>query len=233
VQKLGNFIAKNEKKLSIRGTVGSSFAFIVYSIFKNLKRSIFLIFSDKEEATYFLNDVETIDENLNILFFPSIGREPYNDYNISTYNLLQRTEVLNYLYRNESEGSIIITYNDAITEKILLANELNKLTLEINLGQHISLDYINSKLFELNFRKEDFVSQPGDFSVRGGIVDVFSFLMKGLTELNFLEMKLVELGRLILTHNYLIQIIHLLKLLLISNQVIIYKAGIILLIYTR
>ena len=175
MQKLGNSIAQNEKKLSIRGTAGSSFAFIVYSIFKNLKRSIFLILSDKEEATYFLNDIETIDENLNILFFPSVGREPYNDYNISTYNLLQRTEVLNYLYTNESEGSIIITYNDAITEKILLANELNKLTLEINLKQHISLDYINSKLFELNFRKEDFVSQPGDFSVRGGIVDVFSF----------------------------------------------------------
>ena len=67
MQKLEHSIAQNEKKLSIKGTVGSSFAFIVYSIFKNLKRSIFLIFSDKEEATYFLNDIETIDENLNIL----------------------------------------------------------------------------------------------------------------------------------------------------------------------
>ena len=175
MQKLEHSIAQNEKKLSIKGTVGSSFAFIVYSIFKSLKRSIFLIFSDKEEATYFLNDIETIDENLNILFFPSGGREPYNDDNISAYNLLQRTEVLNYLYANEFEESIIITYNDAITEKILLANELSKLTLDINLKQQISLDYINSKLFELNFQKQDFVSEPGDFSVRGGIVDVFSF----------------------------------------------------------
>ena len=101
MQKLGNSIAQNEKKLSIKGTVGSSFAFIIYSIFKNLKRSIFLIFSDKEEATYFLNDIENIDENLNILFFPSGVKQPYNDYNISTYNLLQRTEVLNYLYIND------------------------------------------------------------------------------------------------------------------------------------
>ena len=111
MQKLGNSIAQNEKKLSIKGTVGSSFAFIIYSIFKNLKRSIFLIFSDKEEATYFLNDMETIDENLNILFFPSGVKQPYNDYNISTYNLLQRTEVLNYLYMNDLEDSIIIVKN--------------------------------------------------------------------------------------------------------------------------
>ena len=61
-------------------------------------------------------------ENLNILFFPSGGREPYNDDNISTYNLLQRTEVLNYLYANEFEESIIITYNDAIIEKLNFAS---------------------------------------------------------------------------------------------------------------
>ena len=70
MQKLGHSIAQNQQKISIRGTAGSSFSFIIYSIFKNLNRSIFLIFSDKEEATYFFNDIETIDENLNILFFP-------------------------------------------------------------------------------------------------------------------------------------------------------------------
>ena len=175
MQKLGHSIAQNQQKISIRGTAGSSFAFIIYSIFKNLNRSIFLIFSDKEEATYFFNDIETIDENLNILFFPRGAKEPYNDYNISTYDLLQRTEVLNYLYANESEKSIIITYNNAISEKLLLASDLNELTLDINLNDQISLDHINSKLFELNFKREDFVSEPGDFSVRGGIVDVFSF----------------------------------------------------------
>ena len=174
MQKLRHSIVKNQKELSISGTVGSSFAFIIYSIFNSLKRSIFLIFSDKEEATYFFNDIETIDENLNILFFPSGFKEPYNN-NISTYNLLQRTQVLNKLYSSKPKKCIVITYNNAIAEKIVLADELSKLTLDINLNQNISLDNLNSKLFELNFKREDFVSEPGDFSVRGGIVDVFSF----------------------------------------------------------
>jgi len=63
----------------------------------------------------------------------------------------------------------------SISEKILIANELNEYNISIKLNQQISIDKINEKLFELEFNREDFVSQPGEFSVRGGIIDVFSF----------------------------------------------------------
>ena len=69
MQKLGNSIAQNQQKISIRGAAGSSFAFIIYSIFKNLNRSIFLIFSDKEEATYFFNDIEQCPQNSSACFW--------------------------------------------------------------------------------------------------------------------------------------------------------------------
>ena len=175
LQKLGTSIAQNKNPLSIKGIVGSSFAFIIYSIFKTSNRSIFISFSNKEEAIYFLNDIETIDAKVNVLFFPMGEKKPYSDNNVNTYNLLQRTEVLNILYSSRVEKYIIITFDNAISEKILIADELNELSFQININDHISIDKINERLFELDFKRDDFVSQPGDFSVRGGIVDVFSF----------------------------------------------------------
>jgi len=175
LQKLGISIAQNKKSLSIKGIAGSSFAFIIYSIFRVSERSIFISFSNKEEAIYFLNDIEAIDHQVNVLFFPMGEKKPYSDKNLSTYNLLQRTEVLNLLYANSLEKYIIITFDNAISEKILIEKELNKLSFQINIEDNISIDIINEKLFELDFKREDFVSQPGDFSVRGGIIDVFSF----------------------------------------------------------
>ena len=175
MQKLGTSIAQNKKPLSIKGIAGSSFAFIINSIFKISNRSIFISFSNKEEAIYFLNDIETIDAKVNVLFFPMGEKTPYSDNNVSTYSLLQRTEVLNLLYSPRLEKYIIITFDNAISEKILIANELNEISFQININDHISIDKINERLFELDFKREDFVSQPGDFSVRGGIVDVFSF----------------------------------------------------------
>ena len=175
LQKLGTSIAQNKNPLSIKGIVGSSFAFIIYSIFKTSNRSIFISFSNKEEAIYFLNDIATIDAKVNVLFFPMGEKKPYSDNNVNTYNLLQRTEVLNILYSSRVEKYIIITFDNAISEKILIADELNELSFQININDHISIDKINERLFELDFKREDFVSQPGDFSVRGGIVDVFSF----------------------------------------------------------
>ena len=174
MQKLGNSIAQNKRKLSIKGAAGSSLAFIIYSLFKNLNRSIFISLSSKEEAMYFFNDLEIIDNNLHILFFPKVEKLPYSG-EISSYNLLQRTDVLNNLYANSSEKYIIVTYDNSISEKILIANELNEYNISIKLNQQISIDKINEKLFELEFNREDFVSQPGEFSVRGGIIDVFSF----------------------------------------------------------
>ena len=174
MQKLGNSIAQNKRKLSIKGAAGSSLAFIIYSLFKNLNRSIFISLSSKEEAMYFFNDLEIIDNNLNILFFPKVEKLPYSG-EISSYNLLQRTDVLNNLYANSSDKYIIVTYDNSISEKILIANELDEYNISIKLNQQISIDKINEKLFELEFNREDFVSQPGEFSVRGGIIDVFSF----------------------------------------------------------
>ena len=120
LQKLGISIAQNKKSLSIKGIAGSSFAFIIYSIFRVSERSIFISFSNKEEAIYFLNDIEAIDHQVNVLFFPMGEKKPYSDKNLSTYNLLQRTEVLNLLYANRLEKYIIIAFDNAISEKILI-----------------------------------------------------------------------------------------------------------------
>ena len=70
---------------------------------------------------------------------------------------------------------MIVTYHEEIFEKIIIKKDIKKRFLKIKIGDLISLESFNEKLFDLEFNREDFVVEPGDFSVRGGIVDVFSF----------------------------------------------------------
>src|SRR5690606_30839578 len=85
-----------------------------------------------------------------------------------------RAEVLSRI-NSQKKPAIIVTYPDAIFEKVVTRKELEKNTLKISVNDNLSIDFVNEVLFEYQFKRVDFVSEPGEFSVRGGIVDVFSF----------------------------------------------------------
>ena len=89
--------------------------------------------------------------------------------------MLQRTELIEHLNFSKNKNSIIVTYVNAISEKQINKNELSKSSIKLKLGQNISFDLLNEQLFELNFSREDFVVEPGEFAVRGGILDVFPY----------------------------------------------------------
>ncbi|MEP0674419.1 MAG: DEAD/DEAH box helicase, partial [Nonlabens ulvanivorans] len=89
-------------------------------------------------------------------------------------NVLLRAEVLNRI-NSRKKPAVIVTYPNALFEKVVTRKELEKNTLKIAVGDQISIDFANEVLFEYEFKRVDFVTEPGEFSVRGGILDVFSF----------------------------------------------------------
>jgi transcription-repair coupling factor (superfamily II helicase) len=183
--KLRNTIAQNGgstssdksqpfQKINIKGLVGSSLSFVLSEAFKSVDAPFLLILNDKEEAAYHLNDLEQLIGEKDVLFYPGSYRRPYQIEETDNANVLLRAEVLNRI-NSRKKPAVIVTYPDALFEKVVTRKELDKSTLKIKLEDTLSLDFLNEVLFEYQFKRVDFVTEPGEFSVRGGIVDVFSF----------------------------------------------------------
>ncbi|MDT0649364.1 transcription-repair coupling factor [Autumnicola edwardsiae] len=161
-------------KIHLKGLVGSSLSFVISNAFKEAENPFLLVFNDKEEAAYYLNDLEQLIGEKNVLFYPGSYRRPYQIEETDNANVLLRAEVLNRI-NSRKKPAIIVTYPDALFEKVVTRKELDKSTLKISLGDSLSIDFVNEVLFEYKFKRVDFVTEPGEFSVRGGIIDVFSF----------------------------------------------------------
>jgi transcription-repair coupling factor (superfamily II helicase) len=167
-------LQQEQNHFQISNLVGSSLSFIISETFKKANKPYLLIFNDKEEAAYYLNDLEQLLGDKNVLFFPGSYRRPYQIEETDNANVLLRSEVLNRI-NSRKKPAVIVTYPTALFEKVVTKKELDKNTLKVTVGENLSLDFVNELLFEYKFKRVDFVTEPGDFSVRGGIVDVFSF----------------------------------------------------------
>ena len=152
--------------------VGSSLSFVLFDIFKRTGQTLLFVGDDKEQAAYLLNDLELLLGQEHVLFFPSSYRRPYQTEETDNANVLLRAEVLSQLQQG---ARVVVSYSEALFEKVLTRQQLDKNTLTLKRGEHLSLDTLNETLFEYQFQRVDFVSEPGEFSVRGGIVEVFSF----------------------------------------------------------
>ncbi|MBU3820760.1 transcription-repair coupling factor [Flavobacteriaceae bacterium XHP0103] len=173
-QNLQAAIAKNQTRLHLKGLVGSSFSFVISSIFNQSDKPFLIVFNDKEEAAFYLNDLEQLINGKDVLFYPGSYRRPYQIEETDNANVLLRAEVLNRI-NSQKKPAIIVTYPDALFEKVVTRKELERNTLKISVADNLSIDFVNEVLFEYQFKRVDFVTEPGEFSVRGGIVDVFSF----------------------------------------------------------
>ena len=174
VKQILNEIQKDKNQIQITNLVGSSMSFVISETFKKDEKSYLLIFNDKEEAAYHLNDLEQLLDQKRVLFYPGSYRRPYQIDETDNANVLMRSEVLNRI-NSRKKPVIIVTYPEALFEKVVTKKDLEKNTLKLAVSEKVSLDFVNEILFEYNFNRVDFVTEPGDFSVRGGIIDVFSF----------------------------------------------------------
>jgi transcription-repair coupling factor (superfamily II helicase) len=174
VNYLSEVVKNRDSKTQITGLTGSSLSFIIHKLFVKSELPLLLILQDKEEAAYYLNDLEQLINDQDVLFYPGSYRRPYQIEETDNANVLLRAEVLNRI-NSRKKPAIIVTYPEALFEKVVTRKDLEKNTLKVTVNDLISIDFINEVLFEYNFKRVDFVTEPGEFSVRGGIVDVFSF----------------------------------------------------------
>lgn len=176
----------------IRGTVGSGLSFRMAAAFESTQNSLLFVLDTAEQAAYYLNDLEVLLGDKQVLYFPASSRQPYITENTDNANVLLRAEVLKKIARS-TKPLLIVTYAEALFEKLISQYTLKKNTLRLKKGEILSIDFVNETLFEYGFERVDFVSQPGEFSVRGGIIDVFSFANQHPYRIEFFDEEIESL----------------------------------------
>ncbi len=166
----------------IKGVVGSALSFVVSAAFKKSDCHHLLVFNDREEAAYFYNDLQNLISPNRVFFFPNSGRKPYEVMDVDDLttkkrdgeNVLMRAEVLNAI-NTRKRNFVIVAFCESLTEKVVTKQNLVKNTLAIQTGDELDQDFVNDMLQELEFERVDFVYQPGQYAIRGGIIDIWSF----------------------------------------------------------
>ena len=161
-------------KIHWKGISFSAKAIIATQLAKQIPGNQLFILQDKEDAAYFLNDLQNLyPEEKQVLFYPASYRTPYQFEETDNANVVSRAEVLEKI--NNGSNAWIVTYPQALFEKVPTQKKLTKNTLRVEKGKSYSLDFMNELLLEYHFERVDFVYEPGQFAIRGGIVDVYSY----------------------------------------------------------
>ncbi|PCJ89587.1 MAG: transcription-repair coupling factor [Flavobacteriales bacterium] len=163
-----------QARVHLKGLCGSAESFLATAVCSQCNSLQLFILSEKEEAAYFYNDLQNIAGKEKVLFFPASYRHPYQIEKTDNANVLHRAEVLNAIGSGRRK-LWVVTYPEALAEHVVTKKHLRKNTLELKKGEKVSIEFIEELLHEYEFEKVDFVTDPGQFAVRGGIVDIFSF----------------------------------------------------------
>ncbi|NMC36858.1 MAG: transcription-repair coupling factor [Bacteroidales bacterium] len=158
----------------VSGLTGSSKALAVSGIFRETQLIHLIISAEKEDAAYFYNDLVSLVGEDSVFFFPSTYKRSVLYEQTEPANIVLRTEVLNHLSSGKHKG-IIVTYPESLMEKVISRRNLKKNTFNISKGDKLSLEFLEEILHEYNFERVDFVSEPGQYSIRGSIADIFSY----------------------------------------------------------
>ena len=165
----------NKSKLHLKGLIGSATGLVASSVIQHQSGTHLFILNDKEEAVYFLNDLENLNKGeFTPLFLPSSARTPYQIEKTENANVSMRAEVLSQLNKDK-KTQVVVTYPSALSEMVVTRKMLSKNTFVISEGDTFDIDFVDEAFYEFGFEKVDYVFEPGQYAVRGGIVDVFSY----------------------------------------------------------
>lgn len=157
---------------------GSASQFLVTAVFKHeftKHRNHLIILNDAEEAAYFHNTLENLTEALDLFYFPASFKNKKNFRLLNSSHVMLRTEALTRLSSREGAKKIIVTYPEALYEKVVLPETLSGNIIRLKAGDEISPEALMTQLVEYGFQRTDFVYEPGQFAVRGGILDIYSY----------------------------------------------------------
>ena len=186
--------SEQHTRVQLKGLVGSVDAVLAAAIYRQQPRTFLFVLSDREEAAYFQNDLQNLLQQ-DIFYYPTSYKRAYHHDEIDNANVLMRAEILNKLNSPPvPEGrspltpdggtkivppsgvrGLFVTYPEALSEKVINRRSLLSNTFTVKVGEKLDPDFLGEFLLGYDFDKTDFVYEAGQFAVRGGIVDVFSY----------------------------------------------------------
>ncbi len=169
-----NWVKSLEQKVQISGLSGSSLSLVMASIFRAQPTTHICVMDDADQAAYLYNDLKMMMASETVYFFPSSFKKAIKLSQLDTANEILRTEVLNRLANNPAP-CLVITYPESLMQKVISSDGLRTKTLKLKVGDSLGLDFVVEMLVEYSFQRVDFVYEPGQYSVRGGIIDIFSY----------------------------------------------------------
>lgn len=162
-------------RLQLKGLTGSFAAVIAAASFQAQPRDMIVVLPDKEKAAYFHNDLETLlGQPKNLLFFPESFRVAYAFESSDNANIAMRAEVLNAISQSR-KPQLVVSYPEALAEKVVDQKSLKSHSYRIKRGEQYNMEFIHEIMDDLGFELQEYVFEPGQYAVRGGIVDIFSF----------------------------------------------------------
>lgn len=164
-----------DQTVHFKGLVGSLDAIAVAISHLLNHQNQLIILHDKEEAAYFQNDLQNLLDFKEPLLFPTSYKRPYQFDDIENANVLMRAEILNRINNKSSTGEIIVTYPEALSEKVINKKSLKSNTFTAKVGESLDVEFIAELLQTYDFEPTDFVYEPGQYAIRGGIIDIFSY----------------------------------------------------------
>lgn len=162
------------KNIYAKGLQGSSAAMFASAIYHKTDKCFLFVLNDSESAGYFYHDLIQILDSEKVLFFPSAYKRAIKYGQIDTANEILRTEVIGKL-QTENKHLIIVTYPEALAEKVVAKSILEKNTIHIKTDEEIDRGFVSEMLDSFGFEYVDYVYEPGQYAIRGSILDVFSF----------------------------------------------------------
>ena len=167
---------KKEKNLLLKGMEGSFRALLFSMLFRDYRGQWLIVLNDAESAAYFYYDMTQLLGNEKVLFYPVSykGSAKYGEKQLDAANEVLRTEVLDRLGHKDADY-VVVTHPEALTELVVKTEVLRDKTIPISVGDTIDTIKLSQSLFEQGFNRVDFVYEPGQFSVRGSIIDIFSY----------------------------------------------------------
>ncbi|GEP95406.1 transcription-repair coupling factor [Chitinophaga cymbidii] len=159
----------------LTGLSGSAANFVAAHAWGSTDVNHLIILNDKEEAAYFHNDLEQLTQALDIFYFPDSFKKTGQFQELNSSHSMLRTEALMKLTGQNAHKKILITYPEALWEKVAGNTAYNANMVHVKVGETLKVDALLEKLVTWGFEHTDFVYGPGQFAVRGGIVDIYSF----------------------------------------------------------
>ena len=135
--------------------------------------NLLVVMNDLDDAGYVYHDLTQMMGEERVLFFPSSYKRAIKYNQKDAGNEILRTEVLTKVA--ETQDLIVVTYPDAMAERVVSKKELDENTLAVKVGEEFDISELEKRIFELGFERTDYVYEPGQFAIRGSIVDVYSF----------------------------------------------------------